>query len=57
MDFFLRVMDLPLISYLTYDPEKLISQRDISFELNLGTQKSTIILTSIGDEFVLFSEA
>lgn len=50
-------MDLPLISYLTYDPEKLISQRDISFELNLGTQKSTIILTSIGDEFVLFSEA
>lgn len=58
MDFFLRAMELPLISYLTYDPEKIVAMRELSFELRVASQKSLVIFTpTLGDEFVIFSEA
>jgi|JI9StandDraft_2_1071091.scaffolds.fasta_scaffold474654_1 hypothetical protein len=45
LEFYLKVMDLPLIGYLTYNPNDIVEVPELSFELYLLEQRSTVIFT------------
>lgn len=56
LEFYLNVMELPLIDYLGYSPSRFVEVPELSFDLFLADQRSAVIFTQDGDHFRDFSE-